>query len=384
MTERSSQPLPRRPVWFCLSWAWIGVLASAGFGEEPDYDRWQWTQVDSVDVFRLQLPPPRSLPIPSQSALPFPARPLQRSASLEQNAREADEYTRQALQLAGRKAHYAARSKLILALQLVAGGLDGQYGTTAHAHALAAGMTAIKEARDFVPKGAQVETPPSVAELVAEHRTPVLKDAVLGDVDTENLPMVSALETYLAFAEEQFAAAVGSEIAGSMALRGLGKVYAAARNRGDEPTARYRAVMFYRSALLVYPENYMAANDLGVLLARCGRHDQAQAMVLRSLSVREHSAGWHNLAVIHQQQGQTDLAGQARHRAGAVRQAEMARHQVRQGGSHERVVWVDPGRFAQTPPVELRRGPAGEPPAVSTPDRSAADWRLLDRGGKRQ
>ncbi len=367
MTEPPNQHLPRRLVWSCLSWAWIGVLASAGFGGEPEYGRWEWTQVDSVDVFRLQSPPPRQLPVPNQSALSLPARPLQRSASLEQIAKEADEYTRQALRLAGRKAHYAARSKLILALQLVAQGLDGQHATTAHARALAAGLTAIKEARDFVPTGAQVETPPSVAQLVAEHRTPVLKG-----VDTENLPVISALETYLAFAEEQFAAAVGCEIAGSMALRGLGKIYAAAHNRDDMHTARHRAVTFYRSALLVYPENYMAANDLGVLLARCGHHDQAQAMLLRSLSVREHSAGWHNLSVVHQQQGQTDLAGQARNRADAVRQAEMARHQAGQGGSQGKVTWVDPGRFARTPP------------ALSTPDRSAADWRTLDRDRRRQ
>ena len=55
-----------------------------------------------------------------------------------------------------------------------------------------------------------------------------------------------------------------------MALYALGKLHAAAaRQRNlDLPAAEPKAVVFYQASLLVCPQNYMSANDLGVVLRR--------------------------------------------------------------------------------------------------------------------
>ena len=83
---------------------------------------------------------------------------------------------------------------------------------------------------------------------------------------------MSALRCYFTFAQEQLAAAVRHEVAGSMALHALGKLHAAyARHKTIRVgAAEPKAMTFYQAALLVFPRNHMAANDLGVLLAQAG------------------------------------------------------------------------------------------------------------------
>ena len=70
------------------------------------------------------------------------------------------------------------------------------------------------------------------------------------------------------------------------------------------------------------PKNYMAANDLGVLLAQCGNYADARTMLEHSLSLCPQSTSWQNLAVVYRQLGQTALAEQADRQAALLRQAE--------------------------------------------------------------
>ena len=55
-----------------------------------------------------------------------------------------------------------------------------------------------------------------------------------------------------------------------MALRSLGKLHAAMAEKGSSEMAlpEAKAITFFQAALLVCPRNYLAANDLGVLLAQ--------------------------------------------------------------------------------------------------------------------
>ena len=64
----------------------------------------------------------------------------------------------------------------------------------------------------------------------------------------------------------QFAAAAGHEVAGSMALNALGKLHDAMAHKksGPVPAAEPKAMVYYQAAMLAYPKNFMAANDLGV------------------------------------------------------------------------------------------------------------------------
>ncbi len=144
--------------------------------------------------------------------------------------------------------------------------------------------------------------------------------------------------------------AAGREVAGSMALRALGKLHEALAEKkaAAEPAAESKAMVFYQAALLVDPENYMAANDLGVLLARCGNAADARTTLEYSLSLSPQPATWHNLAVVYRQLGQPVLADRAGRRAAALEQAELARRNSRPEMARRTIQWVDAETFAAT------------------------------------
>jgi hypothetical protein len=257
---------------------------------------------------------------------------------------------------------------MIMALRLVAQGLDVEHGTDRHSTALAAGLTAIKEAEDFVPTAGQFEADLDVADVIRGHRTPVLKGAYVA-----GLAPVSVMKCYFTYAQEQLASAAGTEIAGSMALRGLGKLYAAlADSAGDGQAAATRAVVFYQAALLVCQQNHLAANDLGVLLARCGNYHEALVMLQHSLAICPEDVTWHNLSVVYRQLGRSDWAQRARSQSEAVRRARPARRRRASQGTPGSLQWVDPHTFARTGAANIsaasqgrasppRRGNAADP-----------------------
>lgn len=275
----------------------------------------------------------------------------ERSEQMEQIAREADRHTRRAFELAGRNAVFAARSRFIVALRLLAQGLDTDQGTRRHSRALAEGLDAIQEADDFMPRGARVEADLDLASIIRGHQTPVLKQAEL-----DHLTPMLALKAYFTFAQERLAAAVGREVAGSMALHGLGKLHsAAARNPAiDLAAAEPKAVAFFQAALLVYPRNLMAANDLGVLLAEAGHWEGARQVLEYAVAVNPQSVGWQNLAVVYQQLGNAPMARHARQMADAATRQEMARRDGPPGS--DKVQWLVPGQFAGTH-VDSRKSP---------------------------
>jgi tetratricopeptide (TPR) repeat protein len=267
---------------------------------------------------------------------------------LESIARQADQLIRHGFELAGRKAYFAARAEFIAALRLVAQGLDTDEQTISHGKSLAAASTALKEAEDFIPRGSMLEANLDIPALVASHTTPALKNA-----DTSQTTSLSALKSYLTYAQEQFAAAAGREISGSMALRALGKLHdeLGQHQNTDIQAAAPKAVVFYQAALLVAPQNYMAANDLGVLLARAGNLRDARAVLEHSAANGYQSTVLRNLATVYQKQGRSDLAAQANQRAMLAQQTEQARRQAAGAlAADGSVQWVAPNTFAQTSP----------------------------------
>ena len=255
---------------------------------------------------------------PSSESAPADSSPLRlgtnvkvRSWRLEQVAEQADRRTRHGFELAGRGAYFAARKEFVAALRLVAEGLDTEQETNVHTHALAAGLTAIKEAEDFLPSGSRVEADVDLPDIVAAHSTPVLQSG------TEGLTPMMALRCYLTFAQEQFAAAAGHEVAGAMALHAMGKLHTAlaAKKVVTVVAAESKAVVFFQAALLVCPKQFMAANDLGVLLGRCGNYADARTMLQYSLSLSPQAVGWQNLATVYRQLGEPKLAEQASRQA---------------------------------------------------------------------
>lgn len=286
---------------------------------------------------------PSESPEATASPLPTVEAVKDRSVQLEQVAQQADRQLRHGMELAGRGAYFAARSEFLGALRLVAEGLDSDQTTDFHGRALAAALMAMKEADEFLPLGSRMEAELDLTGIIGTHSTPVLKS------ETGKVTPMIALRSYLTFAQEQFAAAAGREVAGSMALYSMGKLHGtlAQNKRSPITSPESKAVVFYQAALLVYPKNYMAANDLGVLLAQCGNNADARTMLEHSASLSRQTTTWQNLVVVYRQLGQPALAERAAQQAMMLRQAELAKRQTSKA-TNGQVQWVEPQTFART------------------------------------
>ncbi len=321
---------------------------------------------------------PRELSATEASPLKTADPDLNRSEQLELIARQADRKTLHGFELAGRGAYFAARAEFLGALKLIADGLDTEQKTDAHGRALATALTALKEAEDFLPDGSRTEAELDLPRIIAAHDTPVLKN------ETGKITAMTATRCYLTFAQEQFAAAAGREVAGSMALRALGKLYddLAAKKSPSVAAAAPKAIVYYQAALLVFPENYMAANDLGVMLARSGNYLSARKMLEYSVSLSRQSTTWRNLAVVYRQLGQTALAARAEREEAACEQVDVARRRALSLAANAPVRWVDPQTLSQTSsgaPILPGAAPPPKDEGVRTADRSAAAGRTAER-----
>jgi len=228
-----------------------------------------------------------------------------RAERLESLARLADARTRSGFELAARGAPFAARREFIAALRIVAQGLDTEDKTKRHSEALAAGLRALEQADDFLPGVGQLEAELDVARIAEGHQTDVLRGA-----DLPTVTPLAALQAYLTTAQQHLGESVRGEIAGSMALRGLGKLYEQLDNQEgvNVQAAQAKAIVFYQAAILAAHANHLAANDLGVLLARNGRWEQARAALRHAASLAPSTTIVRNLAVVCERLGDAPAA----------------------------------------------------------------------------
>ncbi len=102
-------------------------------------------------------------------------------------------------------------------------------------------------------------------------------------------------------------------------------------------------VACYQAALMADEQNYLAANELGVIFADNGRLEAARDLFGRSLAVSEHAATWQNLAVSLARLGDTAAASRA------ARRADELRTQLHDDVTGDNVRWVDSATFAKNP-----------------------------------
>jgi tetratricopeptide (TPR) repeat protein len=187
----------------------------------------------------------------------------------------------------------------------VARSLDDQQGTQAHQERLGLGLLVLQEVSDFsLPLG----TAPSqmnIDSIVARHRSAILK-SVAGNSLTPD----EAIRRYLADCEEHLVEAAGGLPVASEALFALGKL---SMIQSEQSSSRRRvnsqsAMALFRAALRADGRNHIAANELGVLLAREGRLREAREALQRSVAARPLPDTWRNLAVVHQRLGEESLA----------------------------------------------------------------------------
>ena len=276
----------------------------------------------------------------------MPADSSCRSFQLERIARQADILTRHGFSLANRGAYYSARAEFVKALRLVAQGLDVEHQTSVHGRALGAGLRALRESDDFIPSGSQLESDLDLQAIISSHQTPVLKLS-----QPRTLTSLEALRRYFGFAQYQLAVASGREIAGSMALHAMAKLYASSDENSTISvlSAKPKAMTCFQAAMVSYPQNYMASNDLGVLLANSGCLEDARKILESSVETCPHSTSWRNLAVVYRQLDLPELAQQAQQNQQLIHQREVARREsVSPGATDPRVFWISPEEFAKT------------------------------------
>jgi tetratricopeptide (TPR) repeat protein len=241
--------------------------------------------------------------------------------------------------LAQRGATFAAQAEFIQVLRRIAQSLDAQSNTDEHARALAAGLRALDEADDFAPRGTQLEAELDVAMMASSHRTPVLAGGTVGVSPRE------AAALYLSYAQEQLGQAVAGQQAGSMALHAMGRLYSRSAQSGDgDIQSVRRAMTMYLAALEACPQNHLAANELGVLLAHNGHHAEAEAMFRRAVTISPSATGYHNLAVVEQKLGRPQEAIANQQQADRLAAWERANGDV---SRRKGIQWVAPDVLAR-------------------------------------
>jgi hypothetical protein len=315
--------------------------------------------IDLVDNHVINATQTGDAPETTPAELPWgPSAPTTELAAVAQRA---EETVKNGFNLAERAALYTARSQFMEALRTLAAALDAQKKTQAHCQALAAGLTALKEVDDFVPQAGKVETSLNMKLIVDGHRTPVLKNRSVDKVSP-----LEAKRIYLTYAQEQLAAAGADQPVASLALYGLGKVCTApaALHGPKDQVAEGKAVVLYQAALVVAPENFMAANELGVTLAKFGRFQEAQTALAHAAALSNSPVAWRNLATVCQRSGDQQRAAHARQQANLI-VAQLQEAGRASAGSKHPVQWVDPETFVQSHST-LNSLPASTAPANST------------------
>ncbi len=318
-----------------------------------------------------------SAPRPPQqpeNRVPFAAVPVttERVATTSPVTRLVNAHLTAGKLLASRGAMFSARDEFVHALRVVAQGLDVQQQTTQHIRALTAGMRALDEADDFSPSKDSLGAVVDVQQVAEAHNTPVLAG------EGADLPSVVAQQKYYEYAREQLAQSAEVEPGAADALFALGKLYGSMESSPSVAvriqSASTKAVVFYQAALAVDGQHASAANELGVLLAKFGREEEALGWLRRSAQLRPTAEAWHNVAVVHKRLGQMQYAAQAEQ---MVAQARGGQRSPNLSSNTPDVQWISPEQFAQTqvPNMDATLKPANRAvtPTLPTADaRSAA------------
>lgn len=348
-TNRSVDPPLSQPIATPLP-AQIIATAEAETAPQPATYVPTTTAVSSVA--------PAAATVPAATAAPVvPTAPVSavQTASFDVAGalQQADEHNRRGAAAAAKGAWYTARAEFAEALNLIAAAYDATESSTHRSGSLSAGYTALSEAEEFATRTTRNIAAPAAS--LTHHRTAPFVGPFPPNVSPSTLRAA-----YLQFASERLSeAATGCE-AGSVALHGLGKVHNAAGSTIVDPRAKAR--VYYEAALVVGPGNFLAANDLAVLLAEEGRLEEARNVLHAALRQSSQPAMWNNLAAVHERLGQPELAQMARREASAAeRRAAAVPGSVLPTNN---VAWLDARSFAATsqtapesPPLQV----AGKP-----------------------
>ncbi|MEN0109555.1 MAG: hypothetical protein AAF805_02415 [Planctomycetota bacterium] len=262
------------------------------------------------------------------------------TASVEGLSKRLEPQVRTGFQLGKAGAVYAARGEFVAVLRRVAAAKDAAAGGTQHAEALADGLRTLDDADDFVPRGDALEAELDVAAIARTHGV---------DLGADDAAPHEAVARYARHASRRLSEAAGNEPAASMALYGLGKTYARVEAQFGDAAAGRKAIVMYRAAVATHGENFLAANELGVHLARGGHYRAARIALRTAASQPGAIAAVHqNLAAIENRLGGDNAATVA-----ASQAVRLAQQERLAGAASQRhgVTWVPPRAFSRSAPA---------------------------------
>jgi hypothetical protein len=226
-----------------------------------------------------------------------------------------------AFDLAQRGAPYTADSEFRAVLGLCALEMDAREGGTARREALREGLLALQEADQFGGDQVDWRDAADVRSIAAGHTTPVLVGA------QRPVDSIQAVQAYYMFAEQRLNTACQGLPGASLAFYGLGRTIVLPGTRISHASGK--AALFQRVALAIAPQNLLAANELGVLLAQHGQLQDAERIFQQCVATDATPETWRNLAVVYARQG-NEQASRSAMAAGEALAAEKRRHAASQ------------------------------------------------------
>lgn len=223
-----------------------------------------------------------------------------------------------AFDLAQRGSTYSSNGEFRAVIGLCALELDSRGGSTGHREAFRQGWIALDEANEFGGDQMDWHESADVRRLAANHVTPALQQAK-GPVDS-----VEAVQTYFAFAEERLTYSCKDMPSASLAFYGLARTFGEPGMRATHAAAK--SALLQRVALAIAPQNVLARNELGVLLAQHGHMAESENLFRQCIATNPRPETWRNLSIVYARRGDT-----------ANSQAALAAGESLASANHERI-----------------------------------------------
>ena len=265
--------------------------------------------------------------------------------------------------LSRRGAAFSARQEFLAALQIISVANDNATGSNRHSLSLRKAMLIIREAADFSVASPEQQIQMDVANVVDSHRSKVISKEQAADMTP-----VQAMNRYFATAQNHLDIAGGRNVVSAEVFFCMGKLHTLL-NRTKKvlnPFDTAQSVVYHQAALLSDANHHRSANELGVLLARNGRLDQAKLLFERSLLSNPAPQAWKNLAKTHQRLGEIDYANRAQNEFTLLASQGIST-------ATDGIQWKAINQFNADAPVEFNRERIASKPAPPVTEKTATE-----------
>ncbi|MFT5299569.1 MAG: tetratricopeptide (TPR) repeat protein [Mariniblastus sp.] len=244
--------------------------------------------------------------------------------------------------LARRGATHAASEEFMAALKVIARSNDEMTGGNHFSRSMSQAILAMEEAADFASPNVASQILVEIGSIIESHRSNLITVA-----EAQFMNPAQAMDKYYSFAQQKLDESGGRNVVTAEAFYCLGKLHTATATQHAVPQNSdiAKAATFHRAALLSDSNHHRSANELGVLLARSGRFDQATALFKQSLRANPAPQTWRNLAQAHQRLGELDLAKMAEVEFRSSSQSRVA-------NSESGIQWMRTQQFNSLTPLE--------------------------------